>query len=95
MNMVEMYFWNRGDSYASHIKCISEEEKYSGKNYVPKINKGEAKQEQWIQVHLFELYSTLVYSLRDILENMKAIFIFTCIAIKNSNFFLILLVVTD
>ncbi|KAK7469790.1 hypothetical protein BaRGS_00036217 [Batillaria attramentaria] len=40
-------FW--GDSYQTHTKCISEEEKYSGKNYVAKVNKGEAKQEQWIQ----------------------------------------------
>ncbi|KAL3865334.1 hypothetical protein ACJMK2_006933 [Sinanodonta woodiana] len=42
-------FW--GDEYQKHIKCISEEEKYSGKNFVPKpnANKGEVKQEQWIQ----------------------------------------------
>lgn len=42
----------RGDSYAEHIKCISEEEKYSGKNYKPKANanKGEVKQEQWLEV---------------------------------------------
>ncbi|XP_041369146.1 cell growth-regulating nucleolar protein-like isoform X2 [Gigantopelta aegis] len=40
-------FW--GNDYQKHIKCISEAEKYSGKNYVPKANKGEAKQEQWIQ----------------------------------------------
>ncbi|XP_076461870.1 cell growth-regulating nucleolar protein-like [Babylonia areolata] len=40
-------FW--GDSYQTHIKCVSEEEKYSGKNFVAKPNKGEVKQEQWIQ----------------------------------------------
>lgn len=40
-------FW--GDSYQTHTKCISEEEKYSGKNFVAKVNKGEVKQEQWIQ----------------------------------------------
>ncbi|XP_069140759.1 cell growth-regulating nucleolar protein-like [Argopecten irradians] len=42
-------FW--GDDYQSHTKCISEEEKYSGKNYKPKANanKGDAKQERWLQ----------------------------------------------
>ncbi|OWF49528.1 cell growth-regulating nucleolar protein-like [Mizuhopecten yessoensis] len=42
-------FW--GNDYQSHIKCISEEEKYSGKNYKPKANanKGDAKQELWLQ----------------------------------------------
>ncbi|KAK7109532.1 cell growth-regulating nucleolar protein-like [Littorina saxatilis] len=40
-------FW--GDTYQTHTKCITEEEKYSGKNFVAKANKGEVKQEQWIQ----------------------------------------------
>ncbi|XP_014669012.1 PREDICTED: cell growth-regulating nucleolar protein-like [Priapulus caudatus] len=40
-------FW--GDEYKQHIKCISEEEKYSGKDFKPKVKKGEAKQEQWMQ----------------------------------------------
>lgn len=41
----------RGNEYESHTKCISEEEKYSGKNYKPKpnANKGEVKQELWTQ----------------------------------------------
>jgi len=41
-----------GNEYESHTKCISEEEKYSGKNYKPKpnANKGEIKQELWTQV---------------------------------------------
>ncbi|XP_061171910.1 cell growth-regulating nucleolar protein-like [Saccostrea echinata] len=45
-------FW--GQEYDKHTKCISEEEKYSGKNYVSKsgANKGEQKQNQWLeQVH--------------------------------------------
>ncbi len=44
-----------GDAYKDHVKCISENEKYGGKNYkapVGKGNKGEAKQEQWLQVSL-------------------------------------------
>ncbi|BFY98279.1 hypothetical protein BsWGS_01319 [Bradybaena similaris] len=40
-------FW--GNDYQTHTKCMTENEKYCGKNYVPKINKGEAKQEQWIE----------------------------------------------
>lgn len=42
-------FW--GEEYNQHTKCISEEEKYSGKNYVPKAraNKGEQKQNQWLE----------------------------------------------
>jgi len=41
-----------GNDYEAHTKCISEEEKYSGKNYKPKpnANKGEMKQELWTQV---------------------------------------------
>ncbi|KAL4231625.1 hypothetical protein ACF0H5_009205 [Mactra antiquata] len=41
-------FW--GNEYEAHTKCISEEEKYSGKNFVPKpgANKNEIKQQQWI-----------------------------------------------
>lgn len=46
------FFANRGEDYNQHTKCISEEEKYSGKNYVPKAgaNKGEQKQNQWVEV---------------------------------------------
>jgi len=42
-------FW--GNDYEQHVKCISEEEKYSGKNFKPKpnANKGEQKQELWTQ----------------------------------------------
>lgn len=42
-------FW--GNDYVGHIKCISEEEKYSGKLYKAKPggNKGEVKQETWTQ----------------------------------------------
>lgn len=40
----------RGNDYEQHTKCISEDQKYSGKGYVPKVNKGEAKQDRWIEV---------------------------------------------
>lgn len=39
-------FW--GEQYASHVKCISEDQKYGGSNYVSKEHKGEKKQEEWV-----------------------------------------------
>ncbi|XP_062874615.1 cell growth-regulating nucleolar protein isoform X2 [Trichomycterus rosablanca] len=39
----------QGDDYKSHMKCISEDQKYGGKNYEAKANKGDVKQQQWIQ----------------------------------------------
>lgn len=39
-------FW--GEDYAGHLKCITEDEKYGGSNYVSKENKGEKKQEEWV-----------------------------------------------
>lgn len=42
----------QGKEFDTHIKCISELEKYSGKDYVPKanLNKGAKKQEAWLEV---------------------------------------------
>ncbi|MBN3326468.1 LYAR protein, partial [Atractosteus spatula] len=40
-------FW--GDDYKTHLKCISEDQKYGGKSYEAKSNKGDVKQQQWIQ----------------------------------------------
>ncbi|XP_056129862.1 cell growth-regulating nucleolar protein [Lampris incognitus] len=40
-------FW--GDDYKNHVKCISEDQKYGGKGYEAKSNKGDMKQQQWIQ----------------------------------------------
>ncbi|CAH6976076.1 cell growth-regulating nucleolar protein [Phodopus roborovskii] len=40
-------FW--GDDYKSHVKCISESQKYGGKDYEAKTHKGDAKQQAWIQ----------------------------------------------
>jgi len=37
-------FW--GEEYKSHVKCVSEQERYGGK---VTVNKGEKKQEQWIE----------------------------------------------
>ncbi|XP_053560118.1 cell growth-regulating nucleolar protein [Bombina bombina] len=40
-------FW--GDDYKEHLKCISEDQKYGGKAFEAKANKGDVKQQQWIQ----------------------------------------------
>lgn len=36
------------ETYKDHVKCITENQKYGGKNYVEKENKGEAKQNAWV-----------------------------------------------
>lgn len=40
-------FW--GDDYKTHLKCLTEDEKYGGKGFEAKANKGDVKQQQWIQ----------------------------------------------
>ncbi|XP_049812958.1 cell growth-regulating nucleolar protein [Schistocerca nitens] len=42
----------RGNDYVAHTKCITEDEKYSAKGFVPKpnSNKGECKQHEWLEV---------------------------------------------
>ncbi|XP_011176394.1 cell growth-regulating nucleolar protein [Solenopsis invicta] len=42
----------RNDEYVAHTKCITEAERYGAKDYVPKpnANKGERKQQEWINV---------------------------------------------
>jgi hypothetical protein len=42
---------NRGNDYRNHLKCITEDQKYGGKGFEAKSNKGEVKQQQWIQVN--------------------------------------------
>ncbi|XP_074530673.1 cell growth-regulating nucleolar protein isoform X2 [Halichoeres trimaculatus] len=40
-------FW--GDDYKNHLKCISEDQKYGGKGFEAKANKGDVKQQQWLE----------------------------------------------
>ncbi|XP_065367874.1 uncharacterized protein C16C10.8 [Calliphora vicina] len=49
-----------GEEYVAHTKCISEAEKYSGKNYVvkEKANSGLKKQETWMDIVRSILEST-------------------------------------
>jgi len=48
-----------GNSYNSHVKCISEAQKYESKGFVEKANKGEAKQNAWFEVKLRFTYFDL------------------------------------
>lgn len=43
---------SRGEEYLAHTKCLTEAERYGGKDYVakPNANKGERKQQEWICV---------------------------------------------
>ncbi|XP_011648219.1 cell growth-regulating nucleolar protein [Pogonomyrmex barbatus] len=54
----------RNEEYISHTKCITEAERYGGKDYVPKssVNKGERKQQEWINVINNLLNGTIVLS---------------------------------
>ncbi|KAL3082111.1 hypothetical protein niasHT_031140 [Heterodera trifolii] len=36
------------NSYQAHTKCITEDQKYGGARHVPKVNKGEQKQDVWV-----------------------------------------------
>lgn len=51
----------RGDDYKEHVKCVSEDQKYGGKDFEAKTNKGDAKQQEWIQVRLV-LYAGTINS---------------------------------
>ncbi|CAK1541061.1 unnamed protein product [Leptosia nina] len=39
-----------GDAYETHNKCITEEERYSGKGFQAKEKKGEKKQNAWVEM---------------------------------------------
>lgn len=43
---------NSGDEYTAHTKCLTENERYGGKDYVakPSANKGEKKQQAWLTI---------------------------------------------
>ncbi|KFD69095.1 hypothetical protein M514_03022, partial [Trichuris suis] len=64
----------RGIEYNGHIKCITEQEKYSGGTYQEKERKGEAKQESWIdqvQKAIDQAKPTNI-GLRNLLESLKS-----------------------
>ncbi|XP_010226301.1 PREDICTED: cell growth-regulating nucleolar protein [Tinamus guttatus] len=63
-------FW--GDDYKDHVKCISEDQKYGGKDFEAKTNKGDAKQQEWIQkIHEVMRKPNISPKVRNILEQMR------------------------
>ncbi|XP_069488067.1 cell growth-regulating nucleolar protein [Ambystoma mexicanum] len=63
-------FW--GNDYKNHLKCISEDQKYGGKGFEAKANKGEVKQLQWIQkIHEVMKKPSISPKLRDILNQIS------------------------
>uniref|UniRef100_UPI0037E783BD cell growth-regulating nucleolar protein n=1 Tax=Semicossyphus pulcher TaxID=241346 RepID=UPI0037E783BD len=64
-------FW--GDDYKDHVKCISEDQKYGGKGFEAKANKGDVKQQQWIQrVHEAMNKPGVSAKLKDVLRQVSA-----------------------
>ncbi|XP_076148953.1 cell growth-regulating nucleolar protein [Alosa pseudoharengus] len=64
-------FW--GDDYKDHNKCISEDQKYGGKGYEAKSNKGDVKQQQWIQrIHEAMDKPGVTPKLREILKQVSS-----------------------
>ncbi|XP_029907976.1 cell growth-regulating nucleolar protein [Myripristis murdjan] len=64
-------FW--GDDYKNHIKCISEDQKYGGKGYEAKSNKGDVKQQQWIQrIHEAMSKPGISPKLKDVLNQVSS-----------------------
>uniref|UniRef100_H3C118 Cell growth-regulating nucleolar protein n=1 Tax=Tetraodon nigroviridis TaxID=99883 RepID=H3C118_TETNG len=64
-------FW--GDDYKNHNKCISEDQKYGGKGFEAKANKGEVKQQQWIEkIHDAMNKPGVSAKLKDVLGKVSA-----------------------
>ncbi|KAM6261468.1 cell growth-regulating nucleolar protein isoform 1-T2 [Porphyrio hochstetteri] len=63
-------FW--GDDYKEHVKCVSEDQKYGGKDFEAKTNKGDAKQQEWIQkIHEVMKKPNISPKVRNVLEQMR------------------------
>ncbi|XP_066576129.1 cell growth-regulating nucleolar protein [Amia ocellicauda] len=64
-------FW--GDDYKNHVKCITEDQKYGGKGYEAKSNKGDVKQQQWIQkIHEAMNKPGISPKLREVLQQVSS-----------------------
>ncbi|GMT18744.1 hypothetical protein PFISCL1PPCAC_10041, partial [Pristionchus fissidentatus] len=58
-------------SYAKHLKCISEDQKYGGKNFVAKENKGETKQNVWVDQVDRAIEAVKDRQLKELLERIQ------------------------
>ncbi|KAK8778660.1 hypothetical protein V5799_019999, partial [Amblyomma americanum] len=57
-----------GDAYKEHIKCVTEAERYGGKNFKPPVFKGEVKQQEWT-----ELLSKIIAT-HDVAPRVRGVF---------------------
>uniref|UniRef100_A0A915PRG8 39S ribosomal protein L16, mitochondrial n=1 Tax=Setaria digitata TaxID=48799 RepID=A0A915PRG8_9BILA len=57
-------------SYKDHIRCVTENKKYGGKNYTEKENKGEAKQNRWIEQVERAIENVRDQGLKDLLQQI-------------------------
>ncbi len=64
------------DTFSAHVQCMSEEQRYSGKDYVPKANqnKGQRKQEAWVDMvrGITEKKANISKGVKDILTKISA-----------------------
>lgn len=64
------------ETYSAHTQCVTELERYSGKDYVPKANqnKGLRKQEAWVDLvrSITEKNKSLSQGVKKILETISA-----------------------
>ncbi|OXB66883.1 hypothetical protein ASZ78_013544 [Callipepla squamata] len=64
-------FW--GDDYKDHVKCVTEDQKYGGKDFEAKTSKGDAKQQEWLQkIHEVMKKPNINPKVRNILEQMRS-----------------------
>ncbi|CAI4221086.1 unnamed protein product [Auanema sp. JU1783] len=70
-------------SYATHTKCITENQKYGGQGYVEKEAKGELKQNAWITQVESAIENVSDLSLKNLLKNILG---FTNIPRKEAKF---------
>ncbi|CAG5013767.1 unnamed protein product [Parnassius apollo] len=62
-----------GNDYEAHIKCITEEERYSGKGFTAKEKKGEKKQNAWVEMlqSVLDEYKNTSPNVRRIIETIS------------------------
>ncbi|XP_063542007.1 cell growth-regulating nucleolar protein [Cydia strobilella] len=62
-----------GNDYEAHTKCITEEERYSGKGFVAKEKKGEKKQNVWVEMlqEVLEQQKSAPANVRRIIETVS------------------------
>lgn len=73
--MFELPHYCREEEYASHTKCLTEEERYAAKGAYANgiVKKGEVKQESWLEMirSIIEKETNLKPSIRNLLNTIS------------------------